>query len=160
GGNYDVQILVTAPGFIGAEATLTVLDDEIPSVPTMPSPRNFSSGQPLELDLRWMIAEGELIQNGDFEKGNLSGWRHQDSDSGTFVINDGTVDPTGPDGALPPFAGRFSALTDQSAPGRNCLFQDVTIPPGAAAVSLRWWDRIRNHGAAFGPNQQFRVEIR
>jgi hypothetical protein len=112
------------------------------------------------MDLRWTVAEGELIQNGDFEAGTLAGWHQDNGAASTFVINDGSLNPVGPDGPLPPFSGRFSALTDQSIPGRHTICQDITIPPAAVKATLRWWDRIRNHAGAFGPSQQFRVEVR
>src|SRR6185436_7626068 len=123
-GNQEVMIFANASEFASAAATVTVLDDETPPAPSRPIPFNLSTGQPLEMDLRWTVAEGELIQNGDFEAGTLAGWHQDNGAASTFVINDGSLNPVGPDGPLPPFSGRFSALTDQSIPGRHTICQD------------------------------------
>ena len=48
---------------------------------------------------------GCLIVNGDFETGDFTGWTKVDSGSGTFVINDGTLDPDSPDGPIAPCGG-------------------------------------------------------
>jgi hypothetical protein len=102
----------------------------------------------------------DLIINGGFETGNISGWTLQDSGSGTFVINDGSFVPLSLDGPLPPFAGAFAVVSDQGGPGTHIIYQDVAIPAGGP-VTLQWADRIRNHAGLFeDPNQEFRVEIR
>ncbi|MHC4952017.1 MAG: DUF4350 domain-containing protein, partial [Planctomycetota bacterium] len=101
------------------------------------------------------------ITNGDFETGTFSSWTvHNSTPAGTFVINDGSVDPMGPDGPLPPYSGNFSAMSDQSGPGINTIYQDVILPADASQLTLRWADMIRNHHQSFvDPDQEFRVEI-
>jgi hypothetical protein len=105
-------------------------------------------------------AAGQIV-NGDFETGDLSGWTLANSGSGSFVINNGTYDPPGPDGPLPPYSGSFSALGIQSGPSLLTIYQDVALPADATSAVLRWVDRIRNQGDEFDdPEQEFRVEIR
>ncbi|MCH8991517.1 MAG: hypothetical protein IIA44_07175, partial [Acidobacteria bacterium] len=104
-------------------------------------------------------AGGCLLVNNDFESGTLAGWTQINSGSGSWVINDGTLDPSGPDGPLPPCGGSFSAITIQTGPGVHTLYQDVTIPGSATTARLDWTDMIRNHAGTFSdPNQEFRVE--
>ena len=108
-----------------------------------------------------IILGADLIVNGGFETGDFTGWTTVLSGAGSIVINDGTLDPNGPDGPLPPCDGSVGAVTFQSGPSINTLYQDVTIPAGASMATLSWLDRIRNHAANFSdPNQEFRVEIR
>jgi len=103
---------------------------------------------------------GQIV-NGDFETGNFAGWTLMNSGYGTFVINNGTHIPLSGDGPLPPYSGNFSALSDQSGPGVQTIYQDVTLPPGATSATLRWADMIHNHAGEFvDPLQEFRVEIR
>jgi hypothetical protein len=105
--------------------------------------------------------DGCLLTNGDFETGDFTGWTILNSGSGTYIINDGTVDPYSSDGPLAPCQGNFSAMTDQRGPGGHTLYQDVTIPATATSATLNWSDMIRNHAGTFAnPIQQFRVEIR
>src|SRR5262249_45859584 len=101
-----------------------------------------------------------LEVNGGFETGTFAGWTTETTGSGAWVISDGTFDPASPDIPLPVFEGSFCAVTDQTGPGVRTLRQDVFVPFGSEAVTLRWADRIRNFGGAFSSNQRFRVEIR
>ena len=102
-----------------------------------------------------------LVVNGGFETGTFSGWTLQNTDgSGTFVINNGSFDPSSPDGPLPPYDGTRSALSNPTGPGTNAIYQDIAIPADSH-LTLRWADRIRNHATTFqDPNQEYRVEIR
>jgi hypothetical protein len=102
----------------------------------------------------------ELILNGDFELGDFTGWTLENTGSRTFVINNGNYDPGGPDGQLPPYAGAYAALSNQTGPGTHAIYQDVAIPAGGH-LTLQWADQIRNHASAFAdPNQEYRVEVR
>jgi len=106
------------------------------------------------------VAGNSLIVNGGFETGDFTGWSIFSVGSGGIAINDGTFDPDGPDGPLPPCDGSFAAVTFQGGPARHTLFQEVTIPAAAGSATLHWTDRIRNHAAEFSdPNQEFRVEV-
>ena len=130
-----------------------------------PQPGHGVTGVRLDTVLGWsydprITGGAELIGNGDFETGDFTNWRQQATGSGSFVINDGTYDPSGLDGPRPPYAGLFSALADQTAPGIRTLYQEVEIPSNAVSAFLSWTDCIRNHASSFGdPNQEFRVEI-
>jgi hypothetical protein len=102
----------------------------------------------------------ELIVNGGFETGDVSGWTLENTGTGTFVINNGNYDPGGPGTPLPPYAGAFSALSNQTGPGTHAIYQVVAIPAGSQ-LTLEWADQIRNHASSFvDPNQEYRVEIR
>ena len=67
------------------------------------------------------VTSTNLIVNGNFESGSLSGWTQQNTGSGSFVVNNGTVDPPGTDGALPSYDGFYSVLSTQSSSGTNIL---------------------------------------
>ena len=156
-----VTVKASAPGFNSTNASLTVLDDETPPVAYQPQPEHLATNQPLGLALQWSSGVGEILLNGGFETGDFSGWIQQVDGFGGFLINDGKLDPRGPDGPLPPYAGKYSIVTVQDGAGTHTLYQEVFIPADAPAVTLRWVDRIRNHAVQFAtPNQQFRVEIR
>ncbi|MCH8148818.1 MAG: hypothetical protein IH987_12600, partial [Planctomycetes bacterium] len=102
----------------------------------------------------------QLLTNGTFETGDLTGWVQIHTGPGEFGIDDGTLDPPGPGGQVPPCHGIFSFVISQNGPGRHSLYQQVTIPDDATAASLSWTDRIRNHAVEFSdPNQEFTVEI-
>ncbi len=59
------------------------------------------------------FSTASLVVNGNFETGSLSGWTQENiGGAGSFVINNGTVNPTGPDGPLPPYQGTYSALSN------------------------------------------------
>lgn len=159
-GPQSASVLATTP-FGGASAAIRVVDDETPPAPYGPTPVNGQRNVLLDADLRWQGGSGEIVINGGFENGNFSGWRIDNSGFGTFFINDGTFDPEGPDNPLPPFAGRYSAITEQIGSGRHVIYQDLFIPPEARTATLTWADRIRNHAREFNdPTQEFRVEIR
>ena len=101
-----------------------------------------------------------LLLNGAFESGDFSGWTQINSGPGSFLINDGAFNPPSPDPALEPCSGNFGAIASSTGPGQHSLYQDITIPADAGAVTVRWVDRIRNHASQFSdPNQEFRVEV-
>ncbi|PYJ04915.1 MAG: hypothetical protein DME25_09325, partial [Verrucomicrobia bacterium] len=112
------------------------------------------------LTLRWNPGIGEILFNGGFETGDLAGWTTENSGYGSWVINDGNLDPDGPDGPLPPLEGKFNAMTAQIGGGEHLLFHDVFLPPDALRATLSWSDRIHNHAIFFSSQQQFRVEVR
>jgi uncharacterized repeat protein (TIGR01451 family) len=100
-----------------------------------------------------------LFVNGDFETGDFNGWVRVASGSGDFVINDGTLDPPSPDGPLPPFAGRYSALAQHVGPGLHSMYHQVSIPVNANGAVLNWAHRLRNFYTDWSAIQEFRVEI-
>jgi hypothetical protein len=160
-GARTITISAQAPGFTDGKADLIVNDDETPPIPSAPQPADRSTNAPPNLVLSWGTGQGEILANGGFETGDLSGWVQDNSGDGSFVINDGLFDPAGPENPSPPLEGKFSITTQQGAPGRLVLFQDVTLPAGALSAVLSWHDHIRNHASLYvEPDQQFRVEIR
>ncbi|HEY0108094.1 MAG TPA: PKD-like domain-containing protein, partial [Fibrella sp.] len=102
-----------------------------------------------------------LIVNGGFETGTLSGWTATPT-SGTagWKINNGTFAPSSGIGTSPPISGGFDVVTDQTGPALNLLSSGVMLPGVLTSATLSWKDRIRNSGGAYAnPQQQFRVEL-
>jgi hypothetical protein len=102
-----------------------------------------------------------VIVNGDFSTGDFSGWDVNDTGSGSWIVNNGTLDPAGPTAALPPIHGSFDALTVQDGPGRHTLSQLVSVPNGVVHATLSWSDRIMNQASGYNdPSQEWRVQLR
>lgn len=81
-------------------------------------------------------AGAATVVNGDFESGSLSGWQVQDTGPATksgWYVYSGTESPLGEEGSeekLPsPPSGSHAAITDQTGPGSDILYQDVTLEP-------------------------------
>lgn len=103
----------------------------------------------------------DVVANGGFETGDLSGWTVENGSSGAWVINHGTVDPPGPSGPVAPMSGRFDALAIQNGASRQVLSEVASVPSNVRRATLRWSDRILNYASAFvHPIQEWRVEIR
>lgn len=169
-GIQKVKLTASARGFKTDTVFMSVLDNETPPVPYEPNPLHQSTNNSLDTNLSWKPGIGEVVANGGFETGDFTGWQQRNIDYGSFVINDGIVDPDGTLGAevpLPAYAGKFNAVTIQCignvicGGGRHVLYQDIVIPADAESALLTWADRIRNHAIQFLPGiQEFRVEIR
>jgi uncharacterized delta-60 repeat protein len=164
-GNYSVLVSNLNGSVYSTPATLSVVQQ--PPSPFNPRPGNFSTNVPASTNLAWNLVVNnsnlfytELISNGDFESGSLAYWAQgPNPEGGQFYINNGTVDPPSPDGPLPPFAGNFSALGDESSTGTYYLYQTISIPANAPSVKLSWAHRVRNFYSSFSPSQQFQVRI-
>jgi hypothetical protein len=80
----------------------------------------------------------QLITNGGFETGDLTGWTLANAagGSGSFLIQTGSGSPLNNFSVPPPPGGTYAAMTDQGGPGTHVLFQDVTIPFGATSISF------------------------
>jgi hypothetical protein len=116
----------------------------------------------------------QLIVNGDFETGDLSGWTVTPSRSDrptrvNWVINDGTVNPLyGAHTPLGPIAGSYDALS-LGHQGRSSerLWQPISMPYGIVDATISWSDIIRsgiddprgafNEGPPGSSAQEFRV---
>ncbi len=158
----SVQVNASAPGFVGNSTNINVIDDQTPPLPFNSMPLNFSTTNPLNVQLSWSQGLGEGVDyavNGGFESGDFTGWVTPSGTNAAFIINDGTIYPPSQDAPTPPFAGNFSALADQSPPAVSTLYQDITLPTNATSIILSWVDRIRNFNADFDINQQFSVEV-
>lgn len=160
-GPQTVTVTAQAPGVGLARATMTVLDDETPPVPYQPQPPDFASDVSVSTGLAWRGGVGEIVVNGGFETGDFTGWRQDNADYGTYVVNDGQLDPEGPDEPMPPFEGGYCALSTQIGGGQHTLYQDVFLPADSRSATFSWVDRIRNHATRYAVDEQeFRVEIR
>ena len=158
-GNYAVLVTNAYGSVLSSNAVLTVNPVPVP-VPANPRPANLATNVPANTNLMWDNGIGsQVISNGTFETGTLAGWNQVQSASGKFVINNGTFKPPGPDGPLPPYAGSYSALGEESGPGAFYMYQDVSIPSNATSATLSWAHRVRNFYTAFSSSQQFRVEL-
>jgi hypothetical protein len=117
-------------------------------------------------------AQVELVTNGSFETGDLSGWTAAKSDFGGgtgWTANNGSfVAPDEIAGPTPPISGSFDAFSFQNigdSGGSRSLTSDViTVPSGVTAAVLSWSDRIRNWGfligqGSFSSQQEFRVQL-
>jgi PEP-CTERM motif len=116
----------------------------------------------------------QLIINGGFETGSLSGWtvvnRAGSFAGSSFYANSGTI---GPQSGLPmigPASGNFYAVSDQQGAGTHSLLQTFVVAPGSGTVILSF-DLFANNAATTtiinpigldhtdGPNQHARVDI-
>ncbi len=161
-GHQTVTVTASAAGFTNGSASMWVLDDESPPFPSNPQPGNLATNVSASTNLMWNngnYSTNELILNGGFEAGSLTNWTVVPSAYGRFVINNGTVNPPSPDGPLPPFAGNFSALGDESGPGIFYMYQTISIPTSVTSATLRWAHRVRNFYTSFSSSQQFQVRI-
>ena len=98
-------------------------------------------------------ASGSRIPNGDFEKGDLSGWKKKNEGGGDWVIYDAKSRKLpGPPGSQPiapkPF-GKYAVVLEQDAPSTNYLIHSLSVPSDATRLSVKlFWV---NRGSAPGP---------
>jgi sugar lactone lactonase YvrE len=111
----------------------------------------------------------QQVVNGDFELGTLQGWTTytEPVNSGPgFQVYSG-ADPFGSPFPAPP-QGVYAAANNQTGPGTDILYQDVTIPAGSSA-HLSMLVAYVNQFSGFAtpatldyhtvPNQQVRIDI-
>ncbi len=110
-------------------------------------------------------AQTNLVVNGDFETGDLTGWTEMHFNGASFWnVYTGIALPPLP----PPPTGTFAVVADQNGPSSQILFQDVTLPTsGNIQLSLIYY--YFNHAGGFvtqptldptvTPNQQARIDI-
>lgn len=103
----------------------------------------------------------ELITNGGFETGDLTGWGTISTNNSLgFNINDGTYDPPGPGTTSAPISGSFDAVSASTGFGQANLFQNINLPGSFSSIQFSWSDRIENWASAFNdPLQEFRVQL-
>ena len=104
----------------------------------------------------------DLITNGDFETGDLTGWTIANlGDAGSFSID--TPETTTPITGLPtqgnPRGGSFYAVSDQGGPGTRALLQSFTVPQNFVPVQLSFDMFVNNWGEGPSIDQQARVDI-
>jgi hypothetical protein len=96
----------------------------------------------------------ELIVNGGFETGDLTGWSAQafpvdEFDLGTWVLNDGQPAVWNEEPFFP-ISGTHDAVSFNWGPGLRMLTSGpLAVPRGVTDAALRWADRILNSNAAF-----------
>lgn len=101
----------------------------------------------------------DLIVNGGFETGDFTGWTTSNVGSGSWLINDGTVN-FAPAGVRAPLSGSFDAVSNGSGPSFKRLSQTVTLPSEIFSVDVSWLDSFLNVAADyFEPNQEYRVQL-
>ncbi|HYA89849.1 MAG TPA: PEP-CTERM sorting domain-containing protein [archaeon] len=84
-------------------------------------------------------ADSQLITNGNFATGDLTGWTEADQagGSGSWFVSSTTSSPlSGFQTPGPPGSDSFYALTDQTGPGSHVLIQSFTVPVGTTSLVL------------------------
>lgn len=112
-------------------------------------------------------ALGPVLNNGDFELGNLSGWgRYRAGNTNGWSAYTGKVSPQSGHKIKPPPQGKWAATSDQAGPSVQILYQDITLNGN---YELNFTLYLKNWAYAFYspqslsynlyPNQQYRVDI-
>ncbi|MEX1660206.1 PEP-CTERM sorting domain-containing protein [Thioclava sp. 15-R06ZXC-3] len=104
----------------------------------------------------------DLITNGDFETGNLSGWNTTTTGySNGFLINNGNVNPAGPQGRTAPISGNYDVLSSQTGYGIGTLTQFFTVPDQIISATFSFTEKVMNYYVLgySDPNQEFRVNL-
>ncbi len=113
------------------------------------------------------LSQTELIENGGFESGDLSGWTVQTlggTHLGGWVTNDGAQPPPGPVPVpFAPLSGNYDAICFQVGPAVKRLTSNpIPLPDDVSSATLSWVDSIRNfdfQGRYADPGQEFRVQL-
>jgi hypothetical protein len=96
------------------------------------------------------VAQQQLIVNGGFETGNLTGWSTADvldpnsadtynpgdPTEGGFTAQSGATAPFSGLPTLGPDSGAFYALDDMTAPGEHALYQNFVVPAGTVTYTV------------------------
>jgi len=115
------------------------------------------------------IAKAQLITNGGFETGDLTGWTPdiEAGSAGNFYVMSGTTTPLTTSTVLPPPQGTFAAVTDNNENGSYIIYQDITVPAtGTTAFSAIVYIEceaayVSGTDLSYSPppNQQVRIDI-
>jgi hypothetical protein len=110
-------------------------------------------------------ASAAIVTNGGFETGNFSGWQLDDTPQGAWEVYTGSLTPGGSPVPAPP-EGSHAAITEQDDPGRQILFQDVTLPPAGNQIQLSLFAYYTSEAPIVSPddidsspNQQYRIDV-
>jgi hypothetical protein len=113
----------------------------------------------------------ELIVNGGFETGDLSGWTVDNQGTfGHWLVYSGTTLPLSSNIFYPPPQGTYAAAFDQSSPSSSVMYQDVILPQGETATLVFIYYYHNYAGIAIPTpdtldpvsppsNQQFRIDL-
>ena len=116
------------------------------------------------------VARAATVVNGGFETGDFTGWHEQDQagSAGSWQVYSGTSSPLNGFTIPAPPQGMFAAITDQTNPASNILYQDVALEAGAKhTLSLYVYYTSQapianpptlDYTTSF-PNQQFRIDV-
>jgi hypothetical protein len=112
-------------------------------------------------------AGAAIVNNGDFETGNLSGWQKAIEGPADWFAYSGTVAPIGMNTVPAPPQGAFAAIADQQNISRQILYQDVALPPAGSQVRLSLIAYYTSDEAIVSPdtldinvvNQQYRIDV-
>ena len=124
------------------------------------------------------VSAVEVIVNGGFETNagvntaSFTNWivvrENAAGVTGNFLVQSGTQSPTTRFAVPAAPGGAFTAMSDQTGPGRTAIYQDITVPTsGAVWLALRL--HVQNQSDEFAapatldfnvvPNQQVRVDV-
>lgn len=79
----------------------------------------------------------QLITNGDFETGDLTGWTVTDVNSpGSWFAENVPITPLSGHSTVGPAGGSWYAVSDQFGPGIHALTQSFTVPIGTVSLNL------------------------
>jgi hypothetical protein len=112
----------------------------------------------------------QLITNGGFETGTLSGWTELDETGGlgSWFVLTGTTEPLSALSTVGPASGTHYASSDQTGPGSHVLLQSFTDPIGTTSLILTFSMFVNNYDGGplcatldfnAGPVQCGRVDI-
>jgi hypothetical protein len=114
-------------------------------------------------------AAANLVTNGDFETGSLSGWhvKNESLGNGNWFAYSGTENPAEPMASVPPPPqGEYAAISAQDGPGSHILYQDVALGSGAHELSLEaYYESLapisspESLDPTVEPNQQYRIDV-
>jgi hypothetical protein len=90
------------------------------------------------LCLAFTASADQLISNGGFESGDLTGWTTASSagSGGAWSIDSTTITPSTGNPTVGPNSGSYYAVTDGFGPGTNVLYQSFTDPLGTTSAVL------------------------
>jgi len=102
-------------------------------------------------------ADIQLITNGGFETGDLTGWTVTSSggSGGTWLADNATFTPLTGNPTVGAASGNWYAVTDQFAPGVNALSQSFTVPLGTTHVVWSFDMFVDDWGPDFTPATQY-----
>src|SRR5262249_29912314 len=118
-------------------------------------------------------APSQLLVNGDFDLGSLTGWAAStpQGGGGFFASTPGTPTPSSHHAtAGNPSGGTTYAVSDENGPGVHILRQSFTVPAGATSVALSYQMFVNDFDGGpivnpagltttAGPNQHARVDL-
>ena len=115
------------------------------------------------------VARAATVVNGGFETGDFTGWHEQDQagSGGTWYVYSGTSSPLNGFSIPAPPQGTHAAITDQTGPSSNILYQDIALEAGARHTLSLY---VYYHSQApmvspptldytGVPNQQYRIDV-